>query len=94
MIKKLLPVLGTLFPETLFRLYLIHANFFIKATYSALKSFLPQRTISKIKVIGSNPDEIRSTFNSEGVTAACLPVWLEGTNNSADSPTEPPNYES
>lgn len=89
MIKKLMPVLGTLYPETLHRLHLIHANFFIKATYSTVKSFLPERTLSKIRVVGTDPEEIKQSFQVDGIMPEHLPVWLEGTNKSADAPTEP-----
>jgi hypothetical protein len=65
----------------------------LKGAFGAIKGFLPQRTLSKIKVLGSDPEELRSNFSKEGVTPSCLPNWLEGTKDTPDTPLEPPHHE-
>lgn len=49
--------------------------------------------MAKIKVVGTDPGDISSMFTAEGIPPKCLPVWLGGSNDSKDAPTEPPKNE-
>lgn len=49
--RKLGPVMGNYFPESLFRLYIMRSGFFISTVYSAVEGFLHERTRKKV---GSN----------------------------------------
>lgn len=88
--RKLTPVLGSYFPETLHRMYLIHANFLIRGAFSACKSFVHPRTFSKIRVVGTDKKKIAETFREEGITPECLPKWMGGTLEGEGVTPEPP----
>ena len=90
LMKKLTPVLGSYFPETLHRMYLIHANIFVRSGFSVAKGFIHPRTLTKIKVMGSDAEEIRTVLAGEGITPECLPVWFGGTLVGEGVAVEPP----
>jgi len=48
LMRELIPVLGSYFPETLFKLYLVNTGLIIRSFYSALKSVLNERTTNKV----------------------------------------------
>ncbi|XP_020096346.1 phosphatidylinositol/phosphatidylcholine transfer protein SFH11-like isoform X2 [Ananas comosus] len=63
------------YPETLNQLYVINAGSGFKALWKVLHAFLEARTLSKIKVLGSN---YQSTL-FEAVDPSNLPEFLGGT---------------
>lgn len=83
--KKFVSIAGTLFPETLHRLYSIRTNFAIRGAFSAFKSFLSPRTVAKIRLIGYG-DEILKALK-EDIDINQIPSFLGG--NNTDEP-EPP----
>ncbi len=46
--KKIGPVLGNYFPESLFRLFIVRTGFLISTVFSAIEGFLHERTRAKV----------------------------------------------
>lgn len=49
-VKKLGPVMGSYFPESLFRMFLVRAGFLIKSMYGASKGLMPPSVQQKVKI--------------------------------------------
>ena len=74
-------------------MYLIHANLFIRTAFGACKSFIHPRTMVKIRVAGTDPQEIQDMLSAEGVNRDCLPKWIGGNLEGEGVATEPPQGE-
>lgn len=81
---KLTPILGSYFPETLYRLYCIHTNIAIRGIYQAAKSFIHPRTQAKIRIIGFG-DEVTKAL-SEDIDLNQIPEFLGGRNKAEKEP--------
>ena len=84
--KKLVPVMGNYFPESLHRMFLVRCGFVISTIYSAVEGFMHERTKKKvapahqIKVLKAGKPEDTAAVLSETIPLDVIPVFLGGTN--------------
>ena len=54
LIQKVIGELSDLYPEVIYRLYLVNSPFFFRAAWSIISTFIDPVTVTKIKVMGSD----------------------------------------
>jgi hypothetical protein len=84
--SKLTPVLGSYFPETLYRMYLVNASGLIRGLFGMSKAFIHPRTLVKVKVLGTAQNEMRKTFIDENIDPSEIPDWLGGDRTDIPKP--------
>ena len=52
--KKLIPILQDYYPERLHRYYVMGANWFFRAMFTIVKTFLSEKTASKVKLLADD----------------------------------------
>ena len=58
--KQISPVFNDFYPEVMFRLIIVNANFIFKSMWSAIKLVVHPQTIEKISIIGGNLKEMHT----------------------------------
>lgn len=81
---KLTPVLGSYFPETLYRLYSINTNFAIRGIFQAAKAFIHPRTLAKIRIVGSGNAILEAL--KEDIDIDQIPEFLGGNDKENKEP--------
>lgn len=54
--KKLIPILQDYYPERLYRYYIMGANWFFRAMFTVVKTFMSEKTGNKVKVLAKDTD--------------------------------------
>ena len=62
--KKLVPILQDYYPERLGIYFVVGANWFFKAMFSVVKTFMNKKTVDKVKLLGQDK-ELFSYFNED-----------------------------
>ena len=80
---QFVPVLSDYFPETLFRMYIVNANIFIKSIWKVASVFVSDVTLEKTKLAGEDPTEIVECLGLD-MDVDEIPVHFGGKNSRVD----------
>jgi hypothetical protein len=72
------PKIGPWVPDILTKVFVLNCGWVVKALYSAIKGFLPERTTSKVCIMGSDVEENKKAIE-EVIDLAIVPKDLGGS---------------
>ena len=76
-LQKLLPIFSRVFPDVLYRMYIINVGFVASSIYSVISTWFPEITRKKIQVLKENLQKIKEVL-SEEIELNVLPKMYGG----------------
>ena len=70
--------MGNLYPESIYKLFLVNAPFAFRAMWKMITPFVDEATLKKIQICGAGDNTTRNLFAKNGVTADQYPDFLGG----------------
>ena len=79
-IQRVFGVGADYYPESVWRIYVVNTPFVFRACWAIVRPWIHPITQAKVNIFGSVKECVKKMAELDGITAAELPSWCDGTN--------------